>query len=168
MDSHWRCQTARGKAKDNFLRLFSVDNQIAIVTPVTTVTISKQCESCFCCPVSCTHTHPHHTTVQSGSVSIRGQSAAAERDEPHAPGWLSDVTASVQAQDGGAQGHPSFSSTQGTAVEFSRTRIARDLDCGVPHPEVYFTTTAERGCKSSSSRQFGDPSFPVANDRALE
>ena len=83
---------------------------------------SKQCEPCSCCHGSCLHSHPQHTTVHSGPVSIRGLSVAVERDDPHAQGWLADVTASVQVQGGGDRTRLSFPSTQGTVVEFSRTR----------------------------------------------
>ena len=97
---------------------------------------------------------------RSGSVSIRGLPVAAERDKPQALGWFADVATSVRRQDGGDGMRPFLPTTQTAAAELSRAehRLARDSSNGKPHPTVFFATPAERGCQTSSSRQFGDPS----------
>ena len=103
---------------------------------------SKQFGFCSGGHVYCARTHPQHTTVRSGSVSICGLSVAVERDDPHAQGWLADVTTSVHRQDGGDRMRIFSPSIQATVVESPRTkyRFARDLDCGESHLTVFFTT----------------------------
>ena len=121
--------------------------------------VSKQFEPCSCCHVSCTLSHHTHTSACSGVVSIRGLAAESDWGDAQTQGWLTIVTTSLRRQDGGDGVRPLPSTSQTAAAELSQGhRLARDSSNGKPHPTVFFATPAERGCQTSSSRQFGDPS----------
>ena len=98
------------------------------------------------------------TEEVTGAVSTCELSVADTADSLDAQGWHDDVTPSGQRRDGADRVFPFlFPHILGTTVEFSRTRVARDLSFGVPHPKVFFATLAEREGGCSPSRRSGDP-----------